>query len=40
MLCDTLVVSGAASMGVVGSIKSRVARGGVELRGKAHGIPQ
>ena len=33
MLCDTPVVSGAASMGVSGSIKSRVARGGLEVGG-------
>ena len=41
MLCDTPVVSEAASTGVIGSIKSTVAGGGVEVRGKAHSsIPQ
>ena len=33
-------MSQAASMGVIGSINSRVARGGVEVRGKAHDISQ
>ena len=40
MFCDTPIVSEAASMGVIGSIKSRVARGGVKVSGKAHSIPR
>ena len=40
MFCDTPVVSEAASMGVIASIKSRVARGGVKVSGEAHSIPR
>ena len=40
MLCAAPVVSEAASMGVIGEINSRVARGGVEVRGKSHSIAQ
>ena len=40
MLCATPVVSEAASTGVIGEINSRVARGGVEVRGKSHSISQ
>ena len=40
MFCDTPVVSEAASMGVIGSNQSRVAREGVKVSGKAHSIPR